>query len=80
MTQQLINDPAYAQGQIQVLASMAIAIAQFLPQEEFLKFFATNLENLRATLLSSAVPESTLIGMDSMEQRILNTLKASTPV
>ncbi|KVO95534.1 hypothetical protein WL21_32590 [Burkholderia ubonensis] len=68
------QDPDYVQGQLTGLTAMLIAIASFLPRDDFLEQLKTRIQAQRDVLVFHNVSDLRIKALDDFEKSMLHTL------
>lgn len=68
------QDPDYVQGQLTGLTATLLAIATFLPRDEFLSELQDRIQAQRDALVFHNVSELRIKALDDYEKSILHTL------
>lgn len=68
------QDPDYVQGQLTGLTATLLAIAAFLPRDEFLDELKTRIQSQRDALVFHNVSDLRIKALDDYEKSIVHTL------
>ena len=66
MSEPLYKDPDCVQGQIQGIKALILALASFLPKDEFLEEAWRRLESERDTIVGHPVSDARLVAVDHL--------------